>query len=309
MNNSSLIGHLLALTTVVIWGTTFIATKVILPVFSPLAVLLFRFLLACLLLLCLRPQALRFRTLREEVGLMGLGLTGVTLYFLFENVALQYTLASNAGLLVSVSPIITALLAHRFARDERLRAELVWGFVLAISGVFLVMTNGHYVLRLNPLGDCLALAAALAWGVYSILLKRAQARYNPVELACKTFFYGLLWALPSMIWLPLTVSRLDLARDWPALVNLAYLGVAASSLCFVMWNGAVRRIGVVKTSNYIYLVPLITMVTAAVILGERLTPLMLWGGGLILSGIYVAEHGLRWPAPSPCDERLGRENG
>ena len=290
MSNRTSLGHLLALCTIFIWGTTFISTKLILRELSPVAIFYIRFAIGWLCLLALRPRALRFGALRQELHCAGLGLSGVTLYFLTENVALQYTQAANAGLLVSASPILTTLLAHLFTRDEKLSRRLAAGFGLAFGGVFLVIFNGKLVFRLNPLGDCLALAAALFWAVYSILLKRIPADRDSLAVTCKTFFYGLLTALPALLIFP---DGFKLVRPLTGLTvaNLLFLGLCASLLCFVMWNKAVGIIGVVKTSNYIYLVPLIAMVTSVLVLHERINGPMLLGACLILGGIFIAERG------------------
>ena len=78
--------------------------------------------------------------------------------------------------------------------------------------------------------------------------------------------------------------------DTTCLVNLLYLGLGASALCFVTWNFAVKELGAVKTSVYIYLVPVVTVVTSALVLGERLTPLSGVGTGLTLAGLLLSEY-------------------
>lgn len=104
-------GHLAALLTILIWGTTFISTKVLLRSFSPVEILFIRFTIGYLSLLAFFPKFLPFRNLRHELYCAGAGLSGVTLYFLVENIALTHTLASNVGIMVSAAPLFTALLA------------------------------------------------------------------------------------------------------------------------------------------------------------------------------------------------------
>ncbi len=290
--NRNWLGHALGLITMLIWGTTFIATKVLLTDLTPLAILFYRFSLGYLALWLIHPRAVRFRNLKEELLFAGLGLTGIALYYLLENIALQYTLASNVGLIIAAAPMLTAVIAHFGTGDERLRPGLVHGFLIAMTGVFLVIFNGSFVLRLNPLGDALAFLAALVWAVYSVLLKRVDPVVNPTVAVRKSFFYGLLLIAPL-----LARERAGFhfgipgLPDWPLLLNLLFLGLAASALCFVMWGRAVRLIGAVAASNYIYLVPLITMLTSMIALRERVNGLMIFGGLLILGGVYLAERG------------------
>jgi drug/metabolite transporter (DMT)-like permease len=289
--NRNWLGHTLGLITMLIWGTTFIATKVLLTDLTPLAILFYRFSLGYLALWLIHPRPARFRNLKEELLFAGLGLTGIALYYLLENSALQYTLAANAGLIIAVAPMLTGIIAHFGTRDERLRPGLVLGFLSAMTGVFLVIFNGSFVLRLNPLGDALALLAALVWAVYSVLLKRVDPGVNPIVAVRKSFFYGLLVITPLLV-RERSGFRFGIPEaDWPLVLNLLFLGLAASALCFVMWGRAVRLIGAIAASNYIYLVPLITMLTSMIALRERVNQLMLLGGLLILGGVYLAERG------------------
>ncbi|WP_028456576.1 DMT family transporter [Chitinilyticum litopenaei] len=290
----ALAGHLLALFAVSVWGTTFVSTKLLLTQLGPVEILFDRFLLAWLVLWLIHPVWRRPEGWRRELHYLALGAFGVTLYFLTENYALTMTQASNVGLLVSSAPLLTALFAHFFTRDERLSRTLLAGSLIAFAGVGLVMFNGSVVLRLNPLGDLLALCAGAMWAVYSILLRRMNQPHGLLYLTRKVFFYGLLTMLPAL-WLSgyrLAGPVLASTAVWP---QLLFLGLIASALCYVVWNAAVQRIGAVKASNYIYLIPAITMLTAVLVLGERITPLSMAGAALIVLGVYVAEHGLpKW---------------
>lgn len=169
--NDRAAGHLLALITIIIWGTTFVATKTLLRDYDALQIMLMRFFLAWVLLLLLTRRIEKPVSLKEEAGIFALSLSGVSLYYFFENTALTYTLASNVSIILAAAPIFTAVLAHIFTKDEKLNGRIWAGFVIAIAGVVLVVFNGTYVLKLNPLGDALSILAALSWGVYSVLLK------------------------------------------------------------------------------------------------------------------------------------------
>lgn len=289
MNRTELPGHGAALLTVLIWGTTFISTKVLLADFQPVEILFFRFVLgfAALWLVC--PRRLKLARRREELYFAAAGLCGVTMYFLLENIALTYSQATNVGVLVSVSPMGTALLAHRFLDGERLRPAFFAGLAAAMAGVILLAYNGAAVLQLNPLGDLLALLAAFMWSIYSVLTRKMAAfGYGTIQSIRRIFFYGLLFMAPA---LPLFHARLGLERlaQPVSLLNLLYLGLGASALCFVTWGAAVKRLGAVKTSVYIYLIPVVTLVFSALILHERVTPLSLVGMGLTLAGLVISQ--------------------
>ncbi len=214
---------------------------------------------------------------------------GVTLFFLFQNTALTYTQAANVSVLISVAPFFTAILSRLILKDEALHLSFFIGFGLAILGIGLVSYTGNANLLLNPLGDLLAIACAAVWAVYSILMKKISLKgYETIPTTRKIFFYGLLFTLPA---LPFFGFQLKLARlaELPNLINLLYLGVGASALCFVTWNYALGILGTVRTSVYIYAVPVITILFSVLLLSERLTLGAGLGVLLILIGLYLSE--------------------
>ena len=303
MQNRRTAGHLAALLTILIWGTTFLSTKVLLGTFSPVEILFFRFTIGYLALWAVRPRLPRFSGVRRELTFAAAGLCGVTLYFLLENIALTYTLASNVGVIIAIAPFITAILAHLLLRGERLRPLFFAGFAASLAGVFLIGFNGSRLLRLNPLGDILAVCAAAVWAVYSVLMKKI-GEYGGDTVLCtrRIFFYGLLFMLPA---LPLLQFKFGWERfaSLLSLGNLLYLGLGASALCFVTWNWAVQTIGAVKTSVYIYLVPVVTVTASALLLREKITWVAVLGTLLTLSGLLLSE----WRSREKCTPTRSRE--
>lgn len=280
--------HAVALFTVFVWGTTFVATKYLLRDFSPITILFLRFVMGTIALAFV-PGRLKFISWKTEALLAAAGLTGVTLYFLLENIALKYTFASNVGILVTVSPFITALLSRVFLKEEKeLGARFFIGFVVALAGVAMISLNGS-MLRLNPRGDVLALLAAATWSVYSILMKKVGATGLPVVLCTRrTFLYGLIFMLPVLSPLGFSVSADALMKPANA-ATLVFLGIGAGAICFATWNYAVKILGAVRTNIYIYLIPVVTAVTSIFVLGEKLTPLSVGGIALTLAGLFISE--------------------
>ena len=287
--NDRAAGHLLALITIIIWGTTFVATKTLLRDYDALQIMLMRFFLAWVLLLLLTRRIEKPVSLKEEAGIFALSLSGVSLYYFFENTALTYTLASNVSIILAAAPIFTAVLAHIFTKDEKLNGRIWAGFVIAIAGVVLVVFNGTYVLKLNPLGDALSILAALSWGVYSVLLKGYVGRYDSLSLTRRMAFYAVIVTAPFATWGKGLPSPLPLLKA-ENLFCLLFLGLLGSALCYVAWNRAIERIGLVNTNNYIYLNPFITMVAAAIVLDEKITGAGFVGAVLIVGGIFVSEY-------------------
>ncbi|MCI8660231.1 MAG: DMT family transporter [Lachnospiraceae bacterium] len=288
MKNNPITGHISALLTVIIWGTTFISTKILLTDFQPVEILFFRFVMGFLSLLAVYPHRLKGTNRSQELTFAAAGLCGICLYYLLENIALTCTMASNVGVIISVAPFFTAILSHLFLKEEKPKASFFLGFGVAMAGIALISFNGSQ-LELNPMGDLLALLAALIWACYSILTKKISGYgYSTLLTTRRIFCYGILFMLPTLF---LFDFKLDLARfkNLIYLLNILFLGLGASALCFVTWNFAVKLLGAVKTSIYIYMVPVITVITSVAILKERITSLAAAGTVLTLAGLFLSE--------------------
>ncbi len=289
MDNQKTIGHISALITIVIWGTTFISTKILLTDFAPIEILFFRFLLGLLILAVVYPKRLKLKDKKQELTFAAAGLCGICLYYLLENIALTYTMASNVGVIISIAPFFTAVLSHIFIKmEEKLKVTFFVGFLVAIVGICMISFNGSK-LELNPVGDILAIIAALIWAIYSLLTKKISSYgYNTIQTTRRIFTYGIIFIIPTLF---VFDFNLDAGRFCKPeyLLNLIYLGVGASALCFVTWNYAVKILGAVKTSVYIYMVPVITVLTSAIVLREQITVMAVFGTGLTLAGLFVSE--------------------
>ncbi len=288
-NNNLKIGHLTAFLTILIWGTTFISTKILLKTFTPIEILFLRFLMGLFALCAVYPARLKIKNKKEEIYFVFAGITGITLYFLLENIALTYTFASNVGIMISVAPFFTAILAHFFTKGERLSPQFFIGFLAAIAGISLISFNGSANLKLNPMGDILAVAAAMVWAIYSLLTKKISSfGYHTILTTRKIFLYGLLFMLPILPLFGFHITASDF-KSIPALCNLLFLGLGASALCFVTWNYAVKLLGVVKTSIYIYISPVVTVITSFLVLKEKITAMAIAGTALTLLGLFLSE--------------------
>ncbi len=285
---TQILGHTLACLTIIVWGSTFIASKIMLDYFTPAQIMIMRFGMAYVVLALLSRKFEKPKSLKDELGIAGLAVMGSTLYFLCENVALTYTLTSNVSIILAAAPIFTAVLAHIMTKDEKLKKSTWGGALIALAGVMLVVFNGTFVLKLNPLGDLLTVLAALCWAVYSVNLKSYVNRYDNLVLTRKIMLYGFLTTLPVVIGQGGEFNLPALARP-DVLVSLLFLGLLGSAAGYVTWNVAVKSIGIIKTNNYIYLNPFVTMVAAWLILGEKVSYMGFAGAVLIIGGVFLAD--------------------
>lgn len=284
--NKKIVGHILALITIIVWGSTFISTKMLLSEFTPVQIMLCRFAIAYVVLWLIRPKIDKTE-LKDELLFLLMGIFGCTVYFMTENTALKYTLASNVSIIVASAPIITAILAHFFIKGERLNKNIGLGFAVAFAGVIMVVFNGQFVLKLNPAGDALSLGAAVSWAIYSVILRTCVDKYNSVMLTRKLMFYGFITAFPIAL---VQGERMpfEAFRNPEMLFCILFLGVVGSGICYVLWNIAISRLGVVTTNNYIYINPFVTLVTGGIILKEPITVMGVVGAVLIISGVVIA---------------------
>ncbi|MFT3985842.1 MAG: DMT family transporter [Lachnospiraceae bacterium] len=289
-------GHLFAFITIIIWGTTFISTKILLKGFSPIEILFLRFTIGFIILFAAYPHRFEIKEKKQELYFASAGLCGVTLYYLLENIALTYTFASNVGVIISIAPFFTAIFANLFLDGEKLRMQFFIGFLVAVAGIFFISFNGSSNFKWNPLGDLLAVLAAVVWAVYSVLTKKISTfHYNGIQSTRRIFFYGLVFMIPELFIFGFEPDVNQLMQPIN-LFNILFLGVGASALCFVTWNSAVKLLGAVKTSVYIYIVPVITAITSVIVLHETITGIAGLGIILTLAGLLVSE--LRHPISS-----------
>ena len=303
MGKSRFIWHLLALAVVAVWGVTFVCTKTLISAgMDPAGIFAIRFTLAYIgiWVLCLSDRKnLRCwsRSWKDELVFLFLGITGGSFYFLTENTALAHTQATNVAFLVCVAPLFTLLFTllykllfkDRFARgmeNVRMGFPLVGGTLLALAGMAMVVFDGAR-LQISLEGDLLAIGAALCWALYSLFMGQMTADYGAVFATRKVFFYGLLTILPFLGASAGSFSPAVLGQ--PVVYgNLLFLGLVASLACFVAWNLVMAKLGNVTSTNYVYLNPVFTLISAMVILGERMTLVSGLGSAAILAGVILA---------------------
>ncbi|WP_418945510.1 DMT family transporter [Parasutterella sp.] len=282
-------GHFLGLFCAVVWGATFISTKVLLEYLSPLQILFSRFLLGYIALWCLYPHRSPKYGRKAQLLFALAGFLGTFLYFLMENVALQHTTASNVGVLVSLAPLFTAAVSKLENPKLTLSLQLFVGAVLSFVGVLLIVFGDNMSLVINPLGDTLALGAAFVWALYSIVLNKLSVYKAPILVSTRTIFgYGLIFIVAGVLYADdFPGSEILLKTEvWS---NLIFLGFIACAARYSMWTMAVETIGPDRTALYLYLVPVICLVCSYLILGENLTAWSAAGTFLVLFGLILSQ--------------------
>ena len=304
-NRQKAFGVFLAAISIFFWGITFVSTKYLLRDFSSLEILFYRFLAAYIGLLMIHPKFIKI-DLRDNVLYALAALSGVILYQLTENIAINYTNASNVSVIVSICPLFTAIVSQIFLKEKHLSFWFIIGFVISITGVTLVCFNGNTALEFNPKGDFLALFSGICWGFYSMIVSIVNKRqYDPVCATRRIFFFAVLFMIPLSLtgWgitsvhpetqafffsfdKALNAARFSKALNW---FNILFLGVVASGICFTIWNKACKILGTVKVSCGLYLIPVVTIIFAFLALGEQITLLGGVGAAITITGLFISE--------------------
>ena len=299
------LGVFFAVITIFIWGITFVSTKYLLKNFSAFEILFVRFILAYFGLWLIKPVPLKLANSKDNVWFFLAGLSGIIIYQFTETAAISFTTASNVSIIVSICPMFTAIIAQIFLKEKHITAFFVVGFIIAISGIVLVCLNGSSGLHFNPKGDLLALASAVCWGFYSMAVSKINSM-NLDRILCtrRMFFYAVITMIPFAIFgilendpsssFYLNMNAQKNAERFSSLVswaNFCFLGLGASAFCFVVWNIACKTLGTVKVTVGIYMIPVVTIIFAFFILGERMTAMGLAGCILTIAGLAISNRG------------------
>ena len=293
--------RLQAFLAIVLWGLSFVATRIALRELSPVTLIFTRFALGTALLFAtLAARRLPLVPPRAAWGALALmGFVGVFVHQLLQSYGLTLTTAVRTGWLIGLIPIWSAVIAGLFLR-ERFGFAKVAGLALGCAGAVLVVTRGRLAAGLLALpgtrGDLLILASTLNWAVYSALGHGTLRRLGSLRATAGAMFLGWLMLAPLFLhgggW-----------REYPALSGaglaaVLFLGLGASGLGYLFWYGALERVETSRVAAFLYLEPLVTLGAAVALLHEPVGPATVAGGLLVLAGVALVQ---RAPARAATD--------
>lgn len=280
--------HVFALIASMVWGSTFVSSKVLLNAgMSPAEIMTIRFVIAYIVMLPFSHKFMISKSWKDEFLFVALGITGGSMYFLTENTAVGIASAtSTVALIVCSTPVITALINRMIWRSEKLSSRFLTGSLIALVGTALVVFNGIFILDDNPLVIILSLAASLCWAFYSIILRVMEKKYDSFVITRKVFFWGVLTMLPYFIFDDIHLTAQMFTRG-DVLFNVIFLALVASLGCFLLWNIVTSKIGIVVSSNYLYFNPVVALITANIVLDEKITVYAVVGCIITIIGVYL----------------------
>jgi drug/metabolite transporter (DMT)-like permease len=278
---------------VVFWGISFVATKAVLREISPVTLIFCRFAIGALVLLAI-VRSLPPRAAWRQLALMGF--IGVFVHQMLQAYGLRLTAATNAGWLIGLTPLWSAVLSAIVLR-ERFGFWKVVGLIGGFAGALLVVTRGDFSAsafgRPSTLGDLLIFISTINWSIYSVIGHDTIRSIGPRRATLGAMLFGGTMLLPFFLY----------DRGWRELPHLTpngwgallFLAIGCSALGYLFWYGALERVEVSRVASLLYLEPLVTFVAAALLLGERVSGIVIAGGLLVLVSVVIAQYA---PAPT-----------
>ncbi len=272
--------------TIIFWSSSFVATKILLNFISPYTIAFERFFLAYLIFLIINHKIEHYDK-KDFYYLVGASLTGVTFYFLFENEALVYTSPTNASLIINSVPVFTTILYD--LKNMKLPDKVEYmGMGIAFLGTAVIILNGRFILKFNPLGDILMILASLSWAFYTVFIDKLLVKHSYITLLRDIFLMGSIFLLPFS-YSYILYDGLSWLLYPEAFFSFIFLSIFASSLGYFFWNRGIKEIDPKIVTNFIYFMPLITTVEDIIIIKSKVNLFHLIGGTMILLGVILID--------------------
>jgi len=282
------IARILLLFTVIVWGWTFVATKICLAYISPIELLGMRLIIAePILLLLIFLKKLRFQ-FGAKTGQLLLASLILIIHFIMQITGIKYTSATNTGWIISMTPLVTALLAYLILK-EKISKWAIAGILIATLGIILLMSKGKFsdLKWLSSIGDWLVLASAHTWAIYTIITRDISRSHDPLTVAFAVLLPVLLMTLLIMGFTSDWSKFLNLPLE--AVISLLFMGICATALAYWFWQFGIARVGATEAGVFLYLEPIATTALAVPYLHESFGIFTALGGVMVLLGVWIAQ--------------------
>jgi drug/metabolite transporter (DMT)-like permease len=291
--NFSFIGILSLIFAMFIWASSFIALKAAMEDLGPFTVIFLRMLIASLCFVYFIKSFLKYDFSKNDIKyILLLALFEPCLYFIFESKALQFTSASQAGMITSLMPIITAMAAGYFLK-EIITKQLIFGSLIAMCGaIWLSLQGASSISSPNPLlGNFLELLAMFCGAGYTITARYLSDKYSALFITAIQAFIGVIFFTPLFIYEYFTIP-LNITMN--SFLWVIYLGVVVTLAGYGLYNYALTKIQASKAAVFVYLIPVFTLILAYFVLNEKLSISEFVACFVILIGVFISEVSSSW---------------
>ncbi|TDT50463.1 DMT family transporter [Fonticella tunisiensis] len=283
--------YFLMVLSTIFWAGAFIAGKISGSSIPPFTLTFLRFLFAAIILyFVIRRKELTLMIEKRDVPVfLFTGIIGMFGYHVLFFTALRYTSAINSSIIGASNPIITTILSSIFLK-ERINMKRIGGILLSFTGVFLTLTNGSLSVIRNlsfNYGDIIMFLAVLMWACYGVFSKKVMHMYSPLKLTFYSFLFCIIILIPFVIYeAPWTFL---LKVPFNAYAAVLYMSIFPSVIGYLVQQISIKEIGPGKTSIFINLVPLFSIILSVIILGEAISINKLFTALLIITGVYICQ--------------------
>lgn len=280
--------HFLALIIMIIWGMSYLSIKIVVHEINPTLSAFYRFFIASIILfIVLKVKYPNEKVLKEDKIKMALGgFFGVALYFFFENYSVFFTSASNVAILISTIPIFT-LFSQRIVFKEKITMYKAIGATLSVIGIVIIIASKERISLFSKgtLGDLMALAAALCWVVYNIITSKFKGAYKSITVTTYQAIWGCIFLSPSLLFYPITIPSKGVV------LNLLFLAIFCSCIAYAMYIYCLQELGPTVITTYINLQPIVSLLSAKMLLNENIITYQVLGSGIIILGVFIVSFG------------------
>ena len=285
-------GIVFAILATIIWSGNFIVARGVIKQISPFSLAFYRWLTASIIIFPLAIKEFRAEksiVLANWKYLFWVSLTGITLFNTLIYIAGHYSSAINLALIgTTSSPVFAVLLAAIFLK-EKIRPLRLLGMVICISGIVTLLSGGSLERLINfrfSTGDLWVLAAAMSFAIYNTLVRKKPSEISTVNFLFVVFSFGTVLLLPFYTWE--TLNSPPIAWNWSLVLIVIYLGLGASVISYLLWNGAIARLGSARTALFGNLIPVFSTLEAIWILDEEISMIHFVSGLLVVAGLIIA---------------------
>ncbi|MCB2208874.1 MAG: DMT family transporter [Bacteroidetes bacterium] len=281
--------HIAAILSMIFWGFSFILSKTVFELYTPLTTIFFRLVISSIFLFPLIKLTGKFEKIdRKDFGLLiGGAFFNPFLYFIGENYGLDLVSVSISAIIIATIPVFTAIVALKMFA-EKLSSINIFGMIISFFGLTIILVNKEFKLDASPSGIALLFLAVISAVIYTVYIKKLTLKYKPITIITWQNLAGALFFLPFFILFDFKEVML-IKPDIKTILSLVGLGVLCSSAAYILFIYAIKHLGISKSNLYTNLIPVIASLAAFFLLKEDYSWQKASGMGVVIIGVMLSQ--------------------
>ncbi|QQE73853.1 DMT family transporter [Brevibacillus composti] len=270
-----------------IWGGVYVVSKVVLEVIPPFTLLIIRFAIASLVLGVFVVARREFIAKRDFPMIMAIAFVGVTISIGAQFLGTKLSTAHMGALITAASPAFIAIFAVSLLK-ERIHRKQIAGILLATVGVLIVIgVPDEADAQSSLIGNLILLVAAVSWGLYTVMSKKATMRYSSLAVTTYVALFGMIFTSPVMIW-ELSVTPVSWHFSWKIWAGVLYIGIISTAGAFYLWNKGFELMQAGSGAGFFFVQPIVGAALGWLLLGEHLGIGFFAGAAFIFLGVALS---------------------